>query len=145
MHLIFFEDEKTFKSEQTLNISVTNWVNHIYDETIFWPNSAAMWCNAHGFDQGPGQFYWIGLDMRSFGIRTADYIIKCKNKETYDKYINKASRDMEHLLSAMKSDPNLNVISGSDVNTEFVFRWGEEKKTFNLHLGWDWYAEEKWI
>ncbi len=136
MYLNFFE-KKTVKSEQTI------WVHHIYDETIFWPNSAAMWCNAHGFNQGSGQIYWIGLDMRSFGIRAADYLIKCKNRETYDKYINKASRDIEHFLSAMKYDPNLNVINGDDVNTEFIFRWGGEEKTFNLHLGWDWYAEEK--
>lgn len=44
-----------------------------------------MWCNVHGFDEGPGSIYWIGMDLRSFGIRVADYIIKCKNKSTYDK------------------------------------------------------------
>ena len=121
----------------------THWINHIYDETVFWPNKAAMWCNVHGFDEGPGQTYWIGMDFRSFGIRTADYVIKCKNKATYDKYIDKASRDIENILSSMKYDPNLNVSNGNNVGTEFVFRWGGESKSFNVRLGWDYYVEEK--
>lgn len=62
------------------------------------------------------------MDIRSFGIRTADYIIKCKNKETYDKYLNKACNDIEHVLSAMKSDPNLNIIEGNDLETKFIFK-----------------------
>ena len=120
-----------------------HWVNHIYDETVTWPNKAMMWCNVHGFDEGPNITYWIGLDIRTFGIRSADYVIKCKNKATYDKYINKASRDMEGILSEMKADPNLNLATGDDVETEFVFCWGDEDKSFDVRLGWDWYAEEK--
>ena len=102
-----------------------------------------MWCNVHGFDEGPGVTYWIGLDIRSFGFRAADYIIKCKNKSTYDKWIYKASHDIEGILSSIKADPDLNVINGDDVNIEYIFRWGDEEKTFNLHIGMDWYAEEK--
>ena len=70
-----------------------------------------MWCNVHGFDEGPGSTYWVGMDLRSFGIRVADYIIKCKNKSTYDKWIDKASRDTEHVLSAMKDASELNLIN----------------------------------
>lgn len=62
------------------------------------------------------------MDLRSFGIRVADYLIKCKNKSTYDKWIDKASRDTEHVLSAMKDAPELNVINGDDVNIEYIFR-----------------------
>ena len=102
-----------------------------------------MWCNVHGFDQGPGEIYWIGLDIRTFGIRSADYLIKCKNKATYDKYIYKAAHDTQGVLAAMKADPNLTMATGDDVNIEYVFRWGDDSKSFNLHLGWDWYAEEK--
>lgn len=121
----------------------THWINHIYDETIFWPNKAAMWCNLHGFDEGPGETYWIGMDFRSFGIRTADYVIKCKNKTTYDRYIERASKDIENVLNAMKHDSDLNVYNGNNVGTEFIFRWGGESKSFNVRLGWDYYAEEK--
>ena len=102
-----------------------------------------MWCNLHGFDEGPGQTYWIGMDFRSFGIRTADYVIKCKNKTTYDKYIERASKDIENVLNAMKHDPDLNVFNGNNVGTEFIFRWGGESKSFNVRLGWDYYAEER--
>lgn len=121
----------------------THWVNHTYDETVTWPNKALMWCNVHGFEEGSGAIYWVGLDIRSFGIRVADYVIKCKNKATYDKYIYKATHDMEDVLSTMKSDSNLNLIAGDDVETKFIFRWGDEDKSFNVRLFGDWYAEEK--
>ena len=137
MCLRFFKKMILKSSEQT------HWINHIYDETIFWPNKAAMWCNLHGFDEGPGQTYWIGMDFRSFGIRTADYVIKCKNKTTYDKYIERASKDIENVLNAMKHDSDLNVFNGNNVGTEFIFRWGGESKSFNVRLGWDYYAEER--
>lgn len=134
---------KIFKRKKLKSVQQTHWVNHIYDETVFWPNKAAMWCNVHGFDEGPGSTYWVGLDFRSFGLRVADYIIKCKNKSTYDKWINIASHDIENILSIMKYASELNVTNGDDVNIEYIFRWGEEEKSFNLHLEVDWYAEEK--
>ena len=132
-----------FKRPKLKSVEQTHWINHIYDETVTWPNKALMWCNVHGFDEGPGSIYWVGMDIRSFGIRVADYIIKCKNKSTYDKWIDKASRDTEHVLSAMKSAQELNLINGDDVSIEFIFRWGDEEKTFDVHLWGDWYAEEK--
>lgn len=137
MCLRWFKKKILGSSEQT------HWVNHIYDESVFWPNKAAMWANVHGFDEGPGATYWVGFDIRTFGIRSADYLIKCKNKSTYDYYINKATSDPEGLLRTMKSDSNLNTINGDDVETEYIFRWGDDDKSFDIHLGWDWYSEEK--
>ena len=134
---------KTFSRWRFKSAEQTHWVNHIYDETVVWPNKAAMWCNVHGFDEGPGSTYWIGLDFRSFGIRTADYIIKCKNKKTYDRYIYEANHNIEGILNSMKYNPDLRTVSGDNVNTEFIFRWGDDDKSFNLHLGWDCYSEEK--
>ena len=130
---------KWFKSSE----EQTHWVNHIYDETVVWPNKAMMWANLHGFDEGPGTTYWIGFDIRTFGIRSADYLIKCRTKAMYDYFINKASRDPESLLSEMKSNINMNTINGSDVDVEYIFRWGDEDKSFHIHLNWDWYSEEK--
>lgn len=126
-------------NKQINSAEQTHWVNHIYDETKFWPNSAAMYANVHGFEEAGGT-YWVGVDIRSFFIRTADYVIKCKNKSTYDEYINMCVEDMLH---KMRRDPRLNYQYGNSVNTEFVFRWGNDDKSFNVHLGTDSYAEEK--
>ena len=120
-----------------------HWVNHIHDETISWPNKGMMWMNLHGFDEGPGATYWVGMDFRSFGIRVADYIVKCKSKSVYDEYIRAATRDPEKVLYKMREDSRLNYKYGNDVNIEFVFRWGDEDKTFDVHLGTDSFAEEK--
>ncbi len=121
----------------------THWVNHIYDETVSWPNGALMWANVHGFDEGPGQTYWIGVDVRSFGFRAADYVVKCKNKSTYDDFLYTAWHDTEKFLSKMREDSRVNCKRGSDVNIEFIFRWSDDDKTFDVHLSTDDYAEEK--
>ena len=120
-----------------------HWVNHIHDETISWPNKGMMWMNLHGFDEGPGATYWVGMDFRSFGIRVADYVIKCKSKATYDEYISAATRNPEKVLYKMREDSRLDYKYGDDVNIEFVFRWGDEDKSFDVRLGTDSYAEEK--
>jgi len=120
-----------------------HWINHIYDETVTWPNKALMWANVHGFDEGPGQTYWVGLDIRSFGIRVADYIVKCKNKSTYNEYISSAVHNTENFLYKMRQDSRMNYRYGNDVNVEFNFKWGGETKSFDVHLSTDSYAEEK--
>lgn len=120
-----------------------HWVNHIHDETVTWPNGALMWANVHGFDQGPGQTYWIGFDVRSFGFRAADYVIKCKNKSTYDDFLYEACNNPKNLLYKMRGDGRMRYKYGDDVNVEFVFKWGGDSKSFNVHLGTDSYAEEK--
>lgn len=122
-----------------------HWVHHIYDETTFWPNSAGMWANVHGFQEGsPDNWtYWVGFDIRTIGIRTADYVIRCKNKSTYDEYIHEAFHNPTGLLHKMRNDSRLNYRYGSDVNVEFIFKWGDDDKSFDVHLGTDSYAEEK--
>ena len=122
-----------------------HWVNHIYDETTFWPNSAGMWANVHGFQEGgPGNWvYWVGFDVRTIGIRTADYVIRCTNKATYDEYIREAFSNPTGLLYKMRNDSRLNYSYGSDVNVEFIFKWGDDDKSFDVHLGTDSYAWEK--
>jgi len=34
----------------------------------------------------------------------------------------------------MKDAPELKTIPGGDVNIKFIFRWGDEDKSFNLHV-----------
>ena len=135
----------SIKEKKTNSAEQTHWVNHIHDETVFWPNSAAMWANVHGFQEGgEGNWtYWIGIDIRTFGIRSADYVMRFKNKATYDYFLNVATRDMEHVLQKMRNDSRMSCRLGTDVNIEFVFRWGDDDKSFDVHLAIDDYAEEK--
>lgn len=134
----FFSRKKSLNSSEQVH-----WINHIHDEFVTWPNSALMWMNLHGFDEGPGGTYWVGMDIRSFGIRTADYVVKCKSKAIYDEYISAAAHDPTKVLYKMREDSRMNYKYGSDVNVEFIFKWGGEEKTFDVHLGTDSYAEEK--
>ena len=117
-----------------------HWVNHIYDESKIYPSGHVQWVNVHGFDEGPGAVYWVGFDSRYMGIRIADYVIKCKNKSTYDEYVNAY---VEDVLQKMLNDSRLSVLSGDDVGTEFIFRWGDEDKSFNVRLSGDRLAVEK--
>jgi hypothetical protein len=117
-----------------------HWINHIHDETKLWPDGHLHWANIHGFDEGPGAVYWVGVDFRYMGIRIEDYVIKCKNKSTYDEYVNLCPEDF---LKKMNSDSRMIVRGGGDVGVEFVFRWGGEDKCFDVHLAGDRYAEEK--
>lgn len=120
-----------------------HWVNHICDEFIPPPTPAVQWYNLHGFNEGPDVVYWVGLDCRNFGIRSADYVIKCKTKATYDKYVNIAHDGGSAFLQKALHDSALNLRRGGDVGIEFIFKWGDEEKTFNVRLPGDFYAEEK--
>lgn len=132
---LFTKKHSKFGSE-----SETHWVNHIYDESKIYPSGHVQWVNVHGFDEGPGAVYWVGFDSRYMGIRIADYVIKCKNKSTYDEYVNAY---VEDVLQKMLNDSCLSVLSGDDVETEFIFRWGDEDKSFNIRLSGDRLAVEK--
>lgn len=132
----------TFKKPILGSPEQVHWVNHIYDETVSWPNKGMMWANVHGFDEGPGSVYWVGIDVRSFGIRVADYVVKCKNRQTYDDFIYAAWHDPEKVLYKIREDSRINDRKGSDVNIEFVFKWGDEDKSFDVRLSTDIYGEE---
>lgn len=124
-----------------------HWVNHIYDETVGiggqW--GTMQWGNLHGFEEGSGdnKIYWLGLDSRCWGIRISDMIIKCKNKATYDKYIEVAKWGGSELLHKAEADGNLQLTRGNNVEIKFVFKWGDDDKSFNVRLAGDFYAEEK--
>ena len=143
LNIVWNKVKSWFKKPSLASSEQTHWVNHIYDETVTWPNSALMWANLHGFDEGPGQTYWLGIDVRSFGIRCADYVLKFKRKSLYDEYREYAFRDPTKVLYKMREDSRLNYKYGDDVNVDFMFRWGDEDKHFDVHLGTDSYAEEK--
>lgn len=123
----------------------THWVNHIHDYTSFWPNCAAMYGNVHGFEEGEGdgKVYWLGIDIRCFFARTADYLIKFRSKALYDEYAEASDRAANETLKKMLYDQRLNVRRGGDVNIDFIFRWGNEDKHFDVHAAGDAFGEEK--
>ena len=120
-----------------------HWVDHIYDDTVTWPNGAMMWCNVHGFDEGPGRVYWLGLDLRSFGIRCADYLLKFRSRALYEEYLFAATRDTKNVLYKMRNDSRLDYTCGYDMDVEYTFKWGDDDKSFHIHLGVDSYAEQR--
>lgn len=140
--LTLFRKIKYWLNQGSFKSSETHWVNHICDETVSWPNAALMWANVHGFDEGPGAVYWLGVDIRSFGIRCADYVLKFRSKSLYDEYKDAAIRDTENILYKMRDDPRMKYADGDDMDVEYSFRWGDEEKTFHLHVFGDSYAEE---
>ena len=126
-----------------LNSSDQNhWVNVIDDTEVFWPNSAAMYANLWGFDEGPGQTYWMALDIRTFFIPIADFVLKFKNKETFDRYWQIAQFGGSDVLKAVECDKNMRMYRG-EINTNFIFRWGNDDRNFDVYLPGDMYAEEK--
>lgn len=126
----------------------THWVNHIHDDTIFNPTGTQNtwgtipWINIHGFEEAGG-IYWVGADSRCWGIRMSDMVIRCKNKATYDKYIKIAEDGGSALLRTAERDSTFNMRRGDKVNTEFIFKWGNDDKSFDVRLKGDFYAEEK--
>lgn len=141
--------DKTASDKPVLaSAAQTHWVNHIYDETFINPEGSQStwgtipWINIHGFEEAGG-IYWVGADSRCWGIRMTDMVIKCKNKATYDKYINLAKFGGSGLLRTAENDSALYFRRGNNVNTEFIFRWGNDDKSFDVRLVGDFYAEEK--
>lgn len=135
------------KSQNLDSTEQTHWVDHIHDEYVNASQKAVgMYCNLHGFREGgEGNWtYWVGIDIRFIGIRVQDFLIKCKNKSTYDHWINRvSSQGPEGVLSELREDSNLYCHEGDDVNIEFIFHWGDDDKSFNIHLSGDIFAEER--
>ena len=90
LKILFQRINRIFKKPTLTSREEVHWVNHICDEFIPPPTPAVQWYNLHGFDEGPGVVYWVGLDCRNFGIRSADYVIRCKTKVLYDEYVEAA-------------------------------------------------------
>lgn len=136
-------------ADQALADDQEHWVEHICDEYVNADQkSVGGYANLHGFKEGNGT-YWVGVDIRWCGIRITDVVIKCKTKALYDYYINLVMHgDTFHsgvnlIAQAVREDSRLWCRDGDEVDTEFTFRWGDEDKSFDVHLGGDRYAEEK--
>ena len=143
LKILFQRIKRLFKKPALTSREEVHWVNHICDEFIPPPTPAVQWYNLHGFDEGPGVVYWVGLDCRNFGIRSADYVIRCKTKALYDEYVEAAHDGASAFLQKALHDDRLNLRRGNNVEVEFIFKWGDDDKSFNVRLAGDFYAEEK--
>lgn len=124
----------------------THWVNHICDDYVNASQKAVgMYANLHGFEEATsdGWIYWVGIDVRFLGIRTADFVIRCKNRSTYDYWIEKTRKDLDSIPQGLHKYDNLYCFNGDNVNIKFIFRWGNDDKSFNVRFATDRYAEEK--
>ena len=138
---------KRFFGKKKMNsVEQVHWVNHICDDYVNASQKAVgMYANLHGFEEmtDSGWVYWVGIDTRFLGIRTADFVIKCKNKSTYDYWIKKTRQNLDSIPQALHKYDNLWCRNGDDVNIDFMFRWGGEEKHFNVRFATDRYAEER--
>ena len=136
-----------FRKPEINSVEQTYWVNHICDEYVnASQKSVGMYANVHGFEglmEDGTWIYWVGIDIRFIGIRCADIVIRCKNKSTYDRWIYQATHDLNSMPQAVRNAPDLYCRDGDDVEVKFIFRWGDEDKSFNVRFGTDRYAEEK--
>ena len=143
LKILFQRIKRLFKKPRLTSREEVHWVNHIYDEFVPPPTPSVQWYNLHGFDEGPGVVYWVGLDCRNFGIRSADYVIRCKTKALYDEYVEVAHDGGSAFLQKALHDDRLNLRRGNNVEIEFIFKWGDDDKSFNVRLAGDFYAEER--
>ena len=151
MSIIIFFKRLIRKIHKLFNLKSSTkeyWVNHTYDETIHFKEAAGGWCNVHGFacaDQSCPDGYrrWVGLDYRWLGIRMQDVVIECKTQRVYDKWIHEAHYDTHSVINEVLFDSELFGNQGDNVNIECVFKWGDEDKSFDVHLSGDRYAIEK--
>lgn len=125
----------------------TIWVNHILDETLSSPHSVGGWKNMHGFysEDLEGIHWWLGIDSRYLGIRLQDVVVRFNNEYTYNKWVDEARSTFGSSIinKVFNNSDNVEGKNGSDVNVEFIFRWSDEEKTFDVHLDGDRYGEQK--
>lgn len=143
---IFERIKGIFRKPKVASTEEVLWVNHICDDYVNASQKAVgMYANLHGFDglTDAGWVYWVGIDVRFLGIRTADFVIRCKNKRVYDYWIETARKNLDSIPQGLHKYDNLYCRNGDDVNVKFVFKWGGEEKSFNVRFATDRYAEEK--
>lgn len=119
---------------------------HLYNHTHV--QSAFMaWNNVHGFRAEDGTYYACS-DMRSFGARVQNIIVKCKSKAVYDNMI-EAMADTPTILDIMNHTYELHLLHAPIRGNEhprtyqFVVPNEDYEKEFNFNSWVDFFAEER--
>lgn len=136
------KDTMCFKKKNKKNIgSATTSMNncqHFYDHTAV-QTPPPSWNNIHGFKTLDG-YYWAGCDMRSWGIRVQDILVKCSTKEKADYWIG-LMQSSNKVIDTIKTRDGHK--SGSQVDTKFTFYCTDgSDKSFNMTGSSDFYYED---
>ena len=139
MKLIRAIFDKLFgRSKKLLRENRDIFTTYNYDHSVPVPGICS-WNNVWGFRDNGG--YWYAcVDMRCFGIRVQDIVVKCKNEETYKLYLKLC--ESSAIINAVFQDDRLNAKKGDDVNVNFRFHHDGDTKEFDIHLSTDRYAYE---
>ena len=138
--------ERLVKKSKLKSTEKTIWVNHILDETMSSKQAAGGWKNMHGFysEDLEGIHWWLGIDSRFLGIRLQDVVVRFNDEYTYNKWVEEARRTTgTSIINKVLEDSNFKGWRGDNYNVEFIFRWGDSDKTFDVHLHDDRYGEQK--
>lgn len=144
--IVFFYMKSVRAKAKLKSSEKTIWVNHILDETLYPSSANPGWKNLHGFysEDMDGIHWWIGIDSRILGIRVQDVVVRFNDEKTYKAWVSEAKAGWgTSIINKVLNDPDFRGWNGSDYNVEFVFRWGGESKSFNVHLDGDRYGEQK--
>lgn len=121
-------------------------VTLLFKETIYIKQAAGSWVNIYGFemrDDNGELRRWIGLDDRWLGIRVQDVLLEFKSVNCYSKWKEKAHYDSSSIINDCLTSSDLIGMPGDIVNIEWIFKWGDESKNFDIHLSMDRFAIEK--
>lgn len=131
----FFNKGKSLKASREETYSN---VDHFYDHTAV-QTPPPSWNNIHGFLDSSG-FYWAAVDMRSWGIRVQDIVVKCSTKKKAEYWIDLMQKSAKVIDTIKCRDGHK---SGSEINTNFIFNCADGyNKNFNISGGSDFYLED---
>lgn len=129
----------TFNSNNIKSENRDIYTVYNYDHSVPVPG-ICCWNNVWGFQDDKG--YWYAcVDMRCFGIRVQDIVVKCQDLSVYKMYLKLC--ESSAIINAVFSDDRLIANTGDKVNINFVFHHDGDTKEFNIHNNADRYAYEK--
>ena len=131
----FFSKRKSLKASKEKTYSD---VDHFYNHTSV-QIPPPSWNNIHGF-KTLDNYYWAGCDMRSWGIRVQDILVKCSTKEKADYWIG-LMQNSNRIIDTIKTRDDHK--TGSQVDTKFTFYCADgSDKSFNMTGSSDLYYED---
>lgn len=110
---------------------------HNYERTVV-QTPPPSWNNIHAYETY--KCYWAAVDMRSWGIRVQDIIVKCDSVEK-QVYWRELMTKSAKIIDTIKCRDNYK--TGKEINTEFVFHCTDgSTKSYNMTGSGDLYLED---